>query len=158
MPIIKVKLGKNVTIWHPELVNLYECELKDGCSIGAFTEIGKGVVIGKDTSIGAHCFIPEGVVIGDRCFIGPGVRFANDKFPPTRRRTGKWESCKTIVEDGAVIGLGCAVGPAVVVGAGCLVGMHSCITNDILPGYLAKGNPARNIKPLDWSSDKDMDR
>ena len=47
------------------------------------------------------------------------------------------------------IGLGCVIGPGVTIGAGALIGMHSCVTNDILPGYLAKGTPARLIRLLE---------
>src|SRR5712692_1748812 len=34
-----VKLGLDVVIYHPHLVNLYGCEIGDGCKIGAFVEI-----------------------------------------------------------------------------------------------------------------------
>ena len=57
MPIKNVKLGKNVSIVYPELVNLYECEIGDDCLIGPFVEIQKGVKIGARTRIQSHSFI-----------------------------------------------------------------------------------------------------
>lgn len=61
-----VHLGENVVICHPDLVNLYGCEIGDGCGIGAFVEIRKQVKIGR---------------IEDGAFIGPHVCFTNDKYP-----------------------------------------------------------------------------
>ena len=31
-----VRLGENVVIYHHDLVNLYGCEIGDGCKVGAF--------------------------------------------------------------------------------------------------------------------------
>ena len=76
-----VQLGKDVTIPHPDLVNLYGCEIGDGCKIGAFVEIRKQVSIGSNVKIQAFVFIPEGVTIEDGVFIGPHVCFTNDKYP-----------------------------------------------------------------------------
>ena len=48
MPIdSSVKLGENVVVPHPELVNLYGCEIGSDTKIGSFVEIQKGVIIGK---------------------------------------------------------------------------------------------------------------
>ena len=45
MPIAdSVKLGKDVTIFHPALVNLYGCTVGDDTRIGAFVEIQKNAV------------------------------------------------------------------------------------------------------------------
>ena len=49
MPIINSKIGEDVTIYHPKLVNIYECEISKGCKIGTFVEIQKNVFIGKNT-------------------------------------------------------------------------------------------------------------
>jgi UDP-2-acetamido-3-amino-2,3-dideoxy-glucuronate N-acetyltransferase len=46
MPISKnVKLGKDVRIFHPDLVNLYDCVIGDETRIGAFVEIQGGARI-----------------------------------------------------------------------------------------------------------------
>ena len=60
-----VKLGKNVTIFHPELVNLYGCTIGSGTKIGAFVEIKPGVKVGKNCKIEPFVFIPEGIILED---------------------------------------------------------------------------------------------
>ncbi len=82
MPIAdSVKLGQNVKIFHPSLVNLYGCSVGDDSRIGAFVEIQKNSSIGARCKISSHTFICEGVVIEDEVFVGHGVMFTNDRFP-----------------------------------------------------------------------------
>src|SRR5688572_3349543 len=66
-----VKLGRDVAIFQPDLVNLYGCEIGDQTKVGAFVEIRKGVKIGARCKIQAFAFIPEGVTVEDGVFIGP---------------------------------------------------------------------------------------
>ena len=50
MPIAaSVRLGRGVVIHHPDLVNLYGCEVGDETKIGAFVEIQKNAVVGRRT-------------------------------------------------------------------------------------------------------------
>lgn len=60
-----VRLGTNVTIYHPELVNLYGCVIGDGCRIGSFVEIRKQVTIGRDVPAFAIVAGVPARVIGD---------------------------------------------------------------------------------------------
>ena len=41
--IIRPEIGEDVTIHHPDLVNIYGCEISRGCKIGTFVEIQKNV-------------------------------------------------------------------------------------------------------------------
>jgi acetyltransferase-like isoleucine patch superfamily enzyme len=150
MPIIlnssiheSVKLGKNVKIVLP--ANLYGCTIEDGCFIGPFTEIQKGVVIGSKTRIQSHSFICEGVSIGQDCFVGHGVMFINDSFSdgsPAGGNKDKWQL--TSIGNNVYIGSNATLLPVticdhVVIGAG------SVVTKDIRePGKYA-GNPAIKI-------------
>jgi len=99
-----VRLGNNVLIYHPDLVNLYGCEIGDGCKIGAFVEIRRTARIGKNVKIQAFAFIPEGVTIEDGVFIGPHVCFTNDRYPRAidssgkRLRTDDWEVVPTTLK------------------------------------------------------------
>src|SRR6478609_10194853 len=87
MPISKdVKLGKDVRILHPDLVNLYDCVIGDETRIGAFVEIQVGAKIGSRCKISSHTFICEGVTLEDEVFVGHGVMFTNDRYP--RATTG----------------------------------------------------------------------
>ena len=76
-----VKLGKDVVIYHPEMVNIFGCQIGDSTAIGPFVEITQGVIIGRDCVIESHSYICTGVVIEDGVFIGHGVMFVNDLFP-----------------------------------------------------------------------------
>ncbi len=73
-----VKLAEGVVIHHPDLVNLYGCEIGAESRIGTFVEIQKGVLIGATCKVSSHSFICEGVTIEDGVFVGHGVMFIND--------------------------------------------------------------------------------
>jgi len=134
-----VKLGKNVKIWQPELVNLYNCTIGDNCKVGAFVEIGKGVKIGNNCLIQAFAYICEGVTIEADVFLGQHSMFINDKFPPSDKR---WQ---TLVKEGASIGAGVIIMCGVTIGKNARIGAGSVVTKDIPDGALAYGNPARVV-------------
>jgi len=55
MPIAdSVRLGRDVVIHHPGLVNLYGCEIGDGTKVGTFVEIQKNARIGRNCKIVSH--------------------------------------------------------------------------------------------------------
>ena len=90
MPIAKdVQLGRDVRIFHPDLVNLYGCSIGDETRIGTFVEIQVGANIGARCKISSHSFICEGVTIEDEVFIGHGVMFTNDKYPRATTADGR---------------------------------------------------------------------
>ena len=90
MPIAKdVQLGRDVRIFHPDLVNLYGCSIGDESRIGTFVEIQAGATIGARCKISSHSFICEGVSIEDEVFIGHGVMFTNDKYPRATAADGR---------------------------------------------------------------------
>ena len=66
-----VKLGSNVSIPQPALVNLYGCAIGSGTRIGAFVEVQRGDVIGENCKISSHTFVCTGVTIDDGVFVGP---------------------------------------------------------------------------------------
>ena len=138
-----VIINGNVTIIEP--VNIYECILEDGCFIGPFVEIQKGVKIGKKSKIQSHTFICELVTIGDNCFISHGVMFINDTFVnggPAGGEKELWKSTK--VGNNVSIGTNATILPVticdnVVIGAGAVV------TKNIDESGVYIGNPARKL-------------
>lgn len=144
-----VKCGTGVRIIEP--ANVYECTLGDGCFVGPFVEIQKGVVIGARTRVQSHAFICELVTIGSDCFIGHGVMFINDVFAiggPARGRRELWQS--TTIGNNVSIGSNATLMPVkvcddVVIGAGAVV------TKDIRESGIYAGNPARLIRKLSKS-------
>src|SRR3989442_1602097 len=93
MPIAdSVKLGENVKIFHPSLVNLYGCTVGDETKIGTFVEIQKDAAIGARCKISSHTFICEGVLIEDEVFVGHGVMFTNDRYPRATNADGRLQA------------------------------------------------------------------
>jgi acetyltransferase-like isoleucine patch superfamily enzyme len=141
-----VTCGLNVRIVEPS--NVYECTLGDGCFVGPFVEIQKGVRIGARTKVQSHTFICELVEIGEDCFIGHGVKFVNDLFRiggPARGRRELWRP--TSIGNQVSIGSGVTVLP-VHVCDGVVIGAGSVVTKDISTPGIYAGNPARLLRPL----------
>jgi acetyltransferase-like isoleucine patch superfamily enzyme len=150
MPISdNVKLGRNVVILHPSLVNLYGCAIGDETRIGTFVEVQKNVSIGARCKISSHSFICEGVVIEDEVFVGHGVMFTNDRFPRATTQAGRpqneadWRVEPTRICRGASIGSNATIVAGVTIGCGALVGAGSVVTRDVPEFAVVAGVPAR---------------
>ena len=141
-----VRAGVGVKIVEP--ANVYDCDLGDGCFVGPFVEIQKGVRIGARTRVQSHAFVCELVTIGEDCFIGHGVMFVNDTFEkggPARGDQTLWKS--TTIGDRVSIGSNATILPVricdnVVIGAGAVV------TRDLATPGVYAGNPARRLRDL----------
>lgn len=149
MPIAdSVKLGANVRIIHPSLVNLYGCSVGDDTRIGTFVEVQKGAEIGARCKISSHSFICEGVIIEDEVFVGHGVMFTNDRHPRAANADGSpqadgdWSLITTRVRRGASIGTNATVVPGVTIGRHALVGAGAVVTKDVPDHAVVAGVPA----------------
>jgi acetyltransferase-like isoleucine patch superfamily enzyme len=152
MPIAEsVRLGENVRIFHPSLVNLYGCEIGAETRIGAFVEIQKNATVGARCKISSHSFICEGVSIEDEVFVGHGVMFTNDRLPRATNPDGTpqseadWEVEPTVVRKRASIGSNVTIVAGVTVGYGALVGAGAVVTRDVPDYAIVAGVPARVI-------------
>jgi UDP-2-acetamido-3-amino-2,3-dideoxy-glucuronate N-acetyltransferase len=143
-----VRLGKDVLVFHPDLVNLYGCEIGDASKIGAFVEIQKNATVGRMCKISSHTFVCEGVSIEDEVFIGHGVMFINDRNPRATasgqlQTEADWQVVPTRVRRGASIGSGAVILCGVTIGEGAMVGAGAVVTHDVPPGATVAGVPAR---------------
>lgn len=152
MPISSdVNLGKDVKIFHPQLVNLYGCSVGDGTKIGTFVEIQKNAWVGCNCKISSHSFICEGVKIEDEVFIGHGVMFINDRRPRATNNAGQpqnendWVVVPTIVKRRASIGSGAIILCGVTIGEGALVGAGAVVTRNVAPQTTVIGVPSRQM-------------
>lgn len=152
MPMKDVELGRDVRVFHPDLVNLYGCSIGDETKVGTFVEVQKGTSIGARCKISSHSFICEGVTIEDEVFVGHGVMFINDREPRAADAEGRlkteadWTLETTHVCKGASLGSGAVVMGGVTIGAGALVGAGAVVTRDVEPGAVVAGVPARVLR------------
>jgi UDP-2-acetamido-3-amino-2,3-dideoxy-glucuronate N-acetyltransferase len=144
-----VVLGQDVVIHHPDLVNLYGCNIGDGTKVGTFVEIQKNVSIGARCKISSHSFICEGVTIEDEVFVGHGVMFTNDLFPRSTSASGAlqtdsdWNVIPTLVRNRASIGSGVTLLCGITIGEDAMVGAGAVVTADVPAGVTVMGVPAR---------------
>lgn len=154
MPISSnVVQGESVTVYHPELVNLYGCTIGDHTRIGAFVEIQKNASVGAHCKISSHTFICEGVTIEDDVFVGHGVVFINDRYPRAtvdgRPQTeADWELIPTLVKKGASIGSGAVILCGVTIGEKALIGAGAVVLHDVPDHAVVAGVPARLIRDV----------
>jgi UDP-2-acetamido-3-amino-2,3-dideoxy-glucuronate N-acetyltransferase len=148
-----VKLGSNVMIMQPTLVNLYGCRIGDDSKIGAFVEIQKNASVGERCKISSHTFICEGVTIEDNVFVGHGVVFINDRLP--RATSGNqlqtesdWAVVPTVVRRGASIGSGAVIMCGVTVGENAVVGAGCVVTKDVAADEVVVGIPSRTLRAV----------
>ena len=146
-----VSLGRDVVIFHPDLVNLYGCRIGDGTRIGSFVEIQKNAVVGARCKISSHSFICEGVTLHDEVFVGHGVMFINDLYPRATNLDGSiktdsdWEVVPTIVKRRAGIGSNATVLAGVSIGESALIGAGAVIRSDVSDFAIVAGVPARVV-------------
>lgn len=146
-----VTLGDGVEIRHPDLVNLYGCDIGESTKIGTFVEIQKDARVGRRCKISSHSFICSGVTIDDAVFVGHGVMFTNDLYPRATTDDGAlqserdWQQVETRVCDGASIGSNATILAGVTIGARAIVGAGAVVTRNVAPHAIVAGVPARVV-------------
>ena len=146
-----VSLGRDVVIFHPDLVNLYGCRIGDGTRIGSFVEIQKNAVVGARCKISSHSFICEGVTLDDEVFVGHGVMFINDVYPRATNIDGSiktdsdWEVVPTTVKRRAGIGSNATILAGVSIGESALIGAGAVVRSDVSDFAIVAGVPARVV-------------
>lgn len=118
----------------------------DKVSIGTLSVVEHQVTIGNGVRIHSQVFIPEYTIIEDGCWIGPNVVFTNAKYP--NRAETKSELTGCVVEQGAIIGANSTILPGVCIGGRALVAAGALVTEDVAPGMVVMGHPARPVKKI----------
>jgi UDP-2-acetamido-3-amino-2,3-dideoxy-glucuronate N-acetyltransferase len=147
-----VTVGAGARILHPDLVNLYGCDIGEGSVVGPFVEIQRGAVVGARCKIQSHAFICSGVTIEDEVFVGHGVMFVNDMHPRAVNAEGRlateddWEMAPVVVGRGVTIGSNATILGGVTIGKDAMVGAGAVVVRDVAAGDTVVGVPARSVK------------
>lgn len=125
-------------------VNIRESNrIGDDVSIGTLSVVEHHVRIGNGVRIHTQAFIPEYSVLEDGCWIGPNVVLTNARYPLSPG--AKTSLAGPIVRAGAKIGANATLLPGVEIGVGAIVGAGAVVVDDVPPGAVVVGNPARII-------------
>lgn len=146
--------------------------MNNGCSVGAYTSIGHEgfsferheknvsarmphfgkVVIGNNVEVGIHCSISRGVL--QDTVIGEDVKIDDQSYLAHNVRVGRgsllMSGCRlngrVVLEECCWVGTGAVVKEGVSVGANVIIGMSSCVINNVRADATVAGNPSRLIK------------
>ena len=106
--------------------------------------IDEGSYLNRYTMLDAHTEIR----IGRNCMIGPYcyITDANHgRAPGVPVKEQTMEPRPVVIEDDVWLGAGVVVLPGVRLGSGCVIGAGAVVTNDVPPGAVFAGVPAKAI-------------
>ncbi|EPZ42524.1 2,3,4,5-tetrahydropyridine-2,6-dicarboxylate N-acetyltransferase [Alicyclobacillus acidoterrestris] len=120
--------------------------IRDKVTIGDNAVIMMGAVINIGAEIGSGTMIDMGAILGGRatvgknCHIGAGAVLAGVIEPPSAK--------PVVVEDDVLIGANAVVLEGVRIGKGSVVAAGAVVIEDVAPGTVVAGVPARVIKQI----------
>lgn len=124
--------------------------VREDCTVGAHSTIGRAVLIeygcqiGQRVRIHAGCYITGETTIEEGAILGPAVAMANDKFMDRLKlpeMRGPW------IGRGARIGSNVTLLPGIRLGDDCAIGAGVVVTKDVPPGTIVTGLPSRPRTP-----------
>ncbi len=110
--------------------------------------------IGDDFGMtGGTICASERIQIGDRVTVGANTTIIDTDFHPLfpqlrRDYQADAQTSPVVIEDDVFIGMNSLILKGVTLGCACVVGAGSVVTQDVMPGSIVAGNPARFIKQL----------
>ena len=144
---IGMRIGKSVTLWRTAL----STEERGLIEIGDYSYLSNAsLVCSEKISIGNRVFIAGGVTITDSDFhpLDPAMRLADTIAlspigNPKNRPVIK--SKPVIIEDDVWIGFNATILKGVRIGAGAVIQPGSIVGEDVEPGVMVSGNPAKPV-------------
>jgi len=127
--------------------------VRERCRIGDDVVIGRGALVENDTTVGelskiqADAYVTAYSTLEDNVFIAPRVITTNDNFMGRTERRHALRKGPTI-RRGARVGAGAVLCPAVEIGAEAFVGAGAVVVEDVPPGVVVVGNPARELREV----------
>ena len=140
-----------------ELEELFDRKLDDVriltpfiCDFGNRVKFGKNVFINHSAILSAS----GGIEFGDSVSIAPGVRIATINHDFNERHT-KYTYGKVTIKKNAWLGMNVTVCPGVTIGEYAVVAAGAVVTKDVPDFAVVGGVPAKVIKMLDPSEQKE---
>jgi len=124
-----------LSVFHSSSVVARYVKIGEGSVILAGTIVGPRCRIGKYCIINNHSTICHDTDIGEGVHVCPGVHVAGK----VRIGSGSW------------VGIGSCIVDNVSIGIQSYIGAGSVVVKDIPDGVLAYGNPARVLRPIEYS-------
>ena len=130
-----------------------EARIEPGVTIRDFVTIGKqvvimmgaviniGAVIGDGTMIDMNAVVGARGTIGKNCHIGAGAVVAGVLEPPSKQ--------PVIIEDDVLVGANAVILEGVRIGKGSVVAAGAVVLEDVPPGVVVAGSPAKIVKVKD---------
>lgn len=147
----KVKLGKNIKIWHWTHISSYS-SIGDDCTLGQNVFIGNRVKIGKGCKIQNNVSIFEGVSLGNYVFCGPSMTFTNVKNPRSEFPTKKYN--KTQIGNGVTFGANSTIITGIKIGDYSFIAAGAVVTKNVANHSLIVGNPGRHMGWISRAGEK----
>jgi acetyltransferase-like isoleucine patch superfamily enzyme len=140
-----VRIGARLNTGHGAMIR-EDNVLGDDVSVGTNAVLEFGNRLGNRVRVHSGCFLENGFVEDD-VFLGPHVVFTDDPHPMCPR----YRDCLggPTVRRQASVGANVTLLPGVEVGEGALIGAGSVVAEDVPPGVVAAGNPARAVKKIE---------
>jgi acetyltransferase-like isoleucine patch superfamily enzyme len=112
---------------------------KGSIHMGNYCMICPGVRIGS----------AERINIGDNCMIASNAYIADSDWHDIYNRITMGKTAPVDIADNVWVGEGAIICKGVSIGENSIVGAGAVVVNDIPPGCISAGNPARIVKRLD---------
>jgi acetyltransferase-like isoleucine patch superfamily enzyme len=114
-------------------------------------EIGEGCFLNRETMLAAidRIEIGDHVMFANHCFVGDADHRYDDPDKPVTWQ-GFSSQGPVRIRSNCWFGVGCVVTSGVEIGERCVVGANSVVTEDLPPGVIAAGTPARVIREIEF--------
>jgi sugar O-acyltransferase (sialic acid O-acetyltransferase NeuD family) len=108
-----------------------------GARLGAGSQILVRAVVGPRSALGRQCIVNTAASVDHECVVGDGVHVG----------PGATVCGQVTIGDRTFVGAGAVVLPYLRIGADAVVGAGAVVIDDVGPGEVATGNPARPRPP-----------